>query len=106
MHRDSPQGPEHQVLPFRPRQPVISRSRPSRAQQSPPTLAKYEGSDAEDNYRHRMLVNVAGFAVTIALAIAGAWLAVHIADLRKNQDCALSGRRNCTPIDGTLLQRR
>jgi hypothetical protein len=52
-----------------------------------------------------MLVNVAGLAVTIALSIAGAWLVVHIADLRKNQDCVLSGRRNCTPVDGNLLQR-
>jgi hypothetical protein len=104
MDRENPQDPEHQVLPFRPRKPVPGQTRPSGAQRSPPTLAKYEGSEAEDNYRHRMLVNVAGLAVTITLAIAGAWLAVHIADLRKNQDCALSGRRNCTPIDATLLQ--
>jgi len=69
------------------------------------SLAKYEGGEGEDSYRHRMIVNVAGLLVTVALAIAGAWLVVQIADLRKNQDCVLSGRRNCTPIDASLLQR-
>jgi hypothetical protein len=27
------------------------------------------------------------------------WLAISIADLRKNQDCALTGRRGCMPIE-------
>jgi hypothetical protein len=46
-----------------------------------------------------MLVNIAAIIFTIVLASAGAWLAIKIADMRKNQDCYLSGRRNCTPID-------
>ncbi len=62
--------------------------------------AKYEGGEVDDdNYRHRMMVNLAALAFTVVLAIAGAWLAIQIADMRKNQDCVLSGRRNCTPID-------
>jgi hypothetical protein len=73
---------------------------------SPDSLAKYEGGAAEDNYRHRMAVNVAGFVFTVALAAAGVWLAVTIADMRKNQDCFLSGRRNCTPIDTQSLPSR
>jgi hypothetical protein len=72
----------------------------------PADLAKYEGGAAEDNYRHRMMVNLAGLAVTIVLATAGAWLAITIADLRKTQDCYLSGRRNCTPIDVQSLPSR
>lgn len=63
------------------------------------TLAKYERGDGEDDYRHRMIMNAAALAFTIILAMAGAWLAVTIGDMRKNQDCYLSGRRNCTPID-------
>ena len=42
----------------------------------PPDLGKYEGGEAEDNYRHRMLVNVAALAFTFLLASAGAWLAI------------------------------
>ena len=104
MQRTPPQDSEHQVLPFR-RRELLRKPPEPRSEAPAPELAKYEGSEAEDNYPRRMLVNVAGLGVTIALSIAGAWLVVHIADLRKNQDCVLSGRRNCTPVDGNLLQR-
>ena len=46
-----------------------------------------------------MMVNLAALVFTLLLASAGAWLAVKIADMRKNQDCVLSGRRSCTPIE-------
>jgi hypothetical protein len=101
---------EHQVVPFRPRASSAGgtgwRWSPSSPQPpAPPDLAKYEGGDDDDNYRHRMLVNVAALAVTIILAVAGGWLAIQIAELRKNQDCVLSGRRNCAPIDVKALER-
>jgi hypothetical protein len=94
----------HQVLPFRRRGAAAGAgarrsSPPTPDLESPDSFAKYEGGAVEDNYRHRMIVNVAGFAFTVVLATAGVWLAVTIADMRKNQDCYLSGRRNCTPID-------
>jgi hypothetical protein len=38
-----------------------------------------------------MIVNLAALAFTVALAVAGVWLAIQIADMRKNQDCLLSG---------------
>jgi hypothetical protein len=40
------------------------------------------------------------------LALAGVWLAIQIADLRKNQDCVLSGRRDCAPIDVNAHERK
>ena len=52
-----------------------------------------------------MVVNLAALAFTIVLALAGVWLALQIADMRKNQDCLLSGRRNCAPIDAHALER-
>jgi hypothetical protein len=73
-----------------------------RVEESPPPvegLARYEGGEPDDSYRHRMLVNLAAFVFTIVLAGAGAWLVLQIADLRQKQDCVLSGRRNCAPID-------
>jgi len=30
---------------------------------------------------------------------------MQIADMRKNQDCLLSGRRNCAPIDVNAHER-
>lgn len=101
---------DRQVLPFRPRGSGagnhVWRWR-LRAPQPPPVegLAKYEGGEQEDDYRHRMLVNVAALLFTVALAIAGAWLAIRIAEMRKNQDCVLSGRRSCATIDVKVPER-
>jgi hypothetical protein len=87
-----------QVIGFRHRQPIVnSRTSP------PPTddLAKYERSDSADDYRHRMVVNVVAFFFVIGLIAAGLWLADTMAAMRKNQDCVLSGRRGCTPVEVT-----
>jgi hypothetical protein len=101
---------DHQVLPFPPRKPRPHGEKSPRGQRAAGTapspvgdLRKYEGEGTEDNYRHRMLVNLAALLATILLALAGAWLAVQMADLRKKQDCVLSGRRNCMPINDKLL---
>jgi len=100
---------DHRVVPFRPPGAAPGRRWPSRSPQppAPPAegFAKYEGGEADDDYRHRMLVNLAGLAVTVMLAVAGGWLAIQIAEMRKNQDCVLSGRRNCAPIDVKALER-
>lgn len=92
------------VIPFRPRQTSAAGGMPGANTTGPENLAKYEQGDGEDDYRHRMIMNAAALAVTIILAAAGAWLAITIGDMRKNQDCYLSGRRNCTPIDVPSLQ--
>jgi hypothetical protein len=64
-------------------------------------LSKYERGTGSDDYRHRMLVNLVAFAFVIALIGAGLWLADTMAQMRRNQDCVLSGRRGCTPIEVT-----
>ena len=64
-------------------------------------LAKYERADAPDDYRHRMTVNILAFVFVVALIGAGIWLADTMAAMRKNQDCVLSGRRGCTPVEVT-----
>jgi hypothetical protein len=106
---------DHQVLPFRrlrnasPNAGHESRWSLRAGEPAAPLvkdLSKYEGGDdSEDNYRHRMMVNLAALLVTVVLAIAGVWLAIQIADVRKTQDCVLSGRRNCMPIDVMTLER-
>jgi hypothetical protein len=62
-------------------------------------LSRYERPrDEPDDFRHRMLANVAALAFTVALTAIGIWLAMSIADLRKTQDCVLMGRRDCARI--------
>ena len=92
---------EHRVLKFRPR---TSAHPPGRAPQqdgkgNADDLSRYEQSkDEPDDFRHRMLANLAAFAFTVALTAIGIWLAMSIADLRKTQDCVLMGRRDCAQI--------
>jgi hypothetical protein len=46
-----------------------------------------------------MLINLAALVFTVVLSAVGIWLVSQIADMRKNQDCVLSGQRNCAGID-------
>ena len=72
---------------------------PDGLQQEPNDLSRYERArDEPDDFRHRMLANIAALAFTIALTAVGIWLAMSIADLRKTQDCVLTGRRDCARI--------
>jgi hypothetical protein len=99
---------EHVVLKFRPRtsaHPPGGREEPSQATrqvkgpQTANDLSRYERPrDDGDDFRHRMLANIAALAFTVALTAIGIWLAVSIADLRKTQDCVLMGRRDCARI--------
>jgi hypothetical protein len=93
---------EHRVLKFRPRtmaQPPGRQGQQNDARQEPDDLSRYERVREEpDDFRHRMLANMAAFAFTVALTAIGIWLAMSIADLRKTQDCVLMGRRDCAHI--------
>jgi hypothetical protein len=101
---ERPTNDSGRVVPFRrsgvPRWPAVP---------TPPgpvrDLAKYEHAEAADDYRHRMTMNALGLLVTILLMIVGLWLVDKIAEMRKNQDCYLSGRRNCTQIDAPPIER-
>jgi len=91
------------VLRFRPRGSIFVRPLP---QHSPvKDLGKYEGDDGPDDYRHRMIMNIAGLAATIFLVVAGIWIATTMAQMRKNQDCVLTGQRGCTPVDVPIQPR-
>lgn len=90
---------------------VLLRPRPGRPWRATPhadsttgtafgDLSRYERrADDDDDYRHRMIANVAALAVTALLVVSGLWIANTMAEIRKNQDCVLSGKRNCTPVD-------
>ena len=91
---------DHRVVKFRPR---TSAHPPGRMLQDVPQqaadLSSHERKAGEpDDFRHRMLANLAAFAFTVALTAIGIWLALSIAELRKTQDCVLMGRRDCAQI--------
>lgn len=87
--------PDGRVVPFR-RPGSLLTFNP--AQPSPVRdLERFERAGDEDDYRHRMLVNAMAAVVTILLIAGGIWIANSMAQMRKNQDCVLSGKRNCNP---------
>ena len=91
-----------QVLRFEPRR---NRSRPPRTPlsvgRSPvESVERYTRSpDDTEDYRNRMRVNFAAVVVVGVLIWCGYWLFDTLAEMRKNQDCVLSGRTNCIQID-------
>ena len=96
------------MLQFRPRnaaltpgwrRDMIARLEQNNAPPEPNDLSRYEQPREEpDDFRHRMLANIAAFAFTVALLAIGIWLAMSIANLRRTQDCVLMGRRDCVRI--------
>ncbi len=91
------------ILSFRRRQPAPDP--PSRSGAAP-GLGQYERDDQPDDYRHRMLVNLAAFLFVLMLVGAGYWLADTMARMRKDQDCVLSGRRGCSPVSIEIPRNR
>ena len=111
MQRDSVPHQEGtgRILRFRSRTPATSgvpRLRAGGMPMSGPSpvegIGKYErpGID-QDDYRHRMTVNALAFTLLLLLIVVGVWLAIKIAELRRDQDCVLAGRRNCAQISIT-----
>jgi len=98
--RETPTSSDHdsRVVDF----PAGRTARRPASQDATPVegLAKYQGGPEDPaDYRHRMIVNAAAFVIVAALIGAGLWLADTMAAMRKNQDCVLSGRRGCTPVE-------
>lgn len=52
-----------------------------------------------ENEGNRALENAVMLGFFAVLVAAGVWLLGSMADLRKTQDCAAQGRRNCGTIE-------
>jgi hypothetical protein len=100
------QAPQHDASQHAVSHLNIPQRHPPRHEDShePNDLARYEQAHEEpDDFRHRMLANLAAFAFTIALLAVGIWLAMSISDLRRTQDCVLLGRHDCARISDTIF---
>src|SRR3954454_19273105 len=90
---------QDRVVPLRRRGAPPARSARHAGYREPlPPDPQGEDRDDTDDYRRRMLANAVGLVLIAGLIAAGIWLADAIAAMRKQQDCVLSGRRNCAPI--------
>jgi hypothetical protein len=98
--RPPPDEETGRVVQLRPRQPPPGRARPP-ASSGPAIedIGKFERDSRDDDYRHRMVMNVLGFLTCAALVAAGVWIANAIGELRSHQDCVLSGRHDCAHIE-------
>lgn len=106
VHHPIASNDEHRVLRFRPRTLERAPRRGTAAagfghvQNGPDGLARYaRGTESAEEYRHRMLTNLAAAAFAVVLTLIGIWLAMRLADLRETQDCVLMGRRDCAHIN-------
>jgi len=57
------------------------------------------GSEPPDDERNRAVENAVMLGVFAVLVACGVWLLGSMADLRKTQDCAAQGRRNCAQLE-------
>ena len=57
-----------------------------------------EGKEPEDE-GNRWVENAVMFGFFAVIVAAGIWLLGTMADIRKVQDCAAQGRRNCATIE-------
>jgi hypothetical protein len=52
-----------------------------------------------NNQGNRNIENAVMLGFFIVLVVAGIWLLATMADIRRVQDCAAQGRRNCATIE-------
>ena len=57
------------------------------------------GSEPPDGNSNRTVENAVLLGFFIVLETAGVWLLGSMADIRKTQDCAAQGRRNCATME-------
>ena len=107
MSTEAPHNEEHgRVLQFTPRKAAkphafsnLSRENSLDSGPAVRDLNKFSHPASEpDDFSHRMKMNALAGVVLLVLIGGGLWIVDVMTQMRKNQDCALSGRRNCTPI--------
>jgi hypothetical protein len=89
------------VLPFRPRASHSWNAKLRlRDQSRSPVrdLSKYSRAPEEDDYSHRMFINLLAFLVLSFIVGCGIWLADNISESNKARDCGRISPTNCVPM--------
>src|SRR3954468_19620715 len=95
MSSNVPSGEERgRVLPFRRGRTRVPPTSPDEPVEG---VEKYAQSEPDD-YRQRMINNGLGLLACILLVAGGIWIANVMAEMRRNQDCVLSGRGDCAAV--------
>ncbi|HLY55899.1 MAG TPA: hypothetical protein VKS60_10105 [Stellaceae bacterium] len=65
----------------------------------------FEDFDQDDELEEddRLTRNLAGLAFTLALVVLGLTLVQRLGQTAKLEDCLMSGRTNCAPVDTSTL---
>jgi hypothetical protein len=63
-------------------------------------LSKFSRGPEEDDYAHRMFMNLLAFLVLSFIVGCGIWLADNMSERNKDQDCGRISRTYCVPIPG------
>lgn len=93
------------VLPFRrdsapPRARIGAFSNLSAGDSPVEDIGKYDRVHGDtDDYAHRMKMNALAVLALALLIAGGMWIVDTMAQMRKNQDCVLMGRRNCGQVN-------
>ena len=98
MANSTPSNDDRQVISFRTRRPGAGAPGPAR-QDSDDLSAYARTPEDPSEYRQRMAVNAAVALFVVTLIGIAIWLADTMTDMRRNQDCVLSGRRGCSPVE-------
>lgn len=98
---DHPTSTSSKVVNIRTRRPF--HSAPHAVE--PPELEKFAQNNESDDFKHRMWVNLIAFGFVTLLVVSALWLANSLATMRKDQDCVLSGKRGCTPVETPVKTR-
>ncbi len=91
------------ILPFRPRASHSwNANLRLRDQSRSPVadLSKYSRAPEEDDYPHRMFMNLLAFLVLSFIVGCGIWLADSISDRDKDLNCGRISPTNCVPTPG------
>jgi hypothetical protein len=88
------------VIPFRTRQAGSRQYAKVQPAKGAVGLPKSRSSrEDDDDHRRRRLIHALGLAYCLILAVAGVWLANEFTEMKRIQDCVLSGRSRCIPIN-------
>jgi hypothetical protein len=62
-------------------------------------MPKHDDNDSDENSADRSTARLAGLALILLLAVLGLYLAQKLRSQSHLEDCLMSGRTNCAPIE-------